>query len=216
MRQIRDVALSPDGSEVAFTALGRLYVMAADGGTPREIGAEVGTALFHPAWSPDGETIAAVSWVEPDGGHLHTVTVDNGRASRISDVPRYLQSPAWSPGGDRIVVLQAPVTGRLSGQGGDPTDIAWYPAGGGGATVVAEALGRSQPHFRTDDPDRIYLHSFGSGLCRSAGTGPTRERTSRSPGSPRTGVAPLRARRQSGWRLRVTRPWPGSATTSTW
>ena len=66
VRQIRDVALSPDGSEVAFTALGRLYVMEADGGTPREVGADVEAALFNPVWSPDGETLAAVSWQEPD------------------------------------------------------------------------------------------------------------------------------------------------------
>ena len=71
VRQIRDVVLSPDGSEVAFTALGRLYVMEADGGTPREAGAGVEAALFQPAWSPDGETLAAVSWQEPDGGHLY-------------------------------------------------------------------------------------------------------------------------------------------------
>ena len=164
VRQIRDVVLSPDGSEVAFTALGRLYVMEADGGTPREVGAEVEAALFQPAWSPDGETLAAVSWQEPDGGHLFAIDSDNGRARQLSDAPRYLQSPAWSPDGERIVVLQAPVSGRVSAQGGSPTDIAWYPAGGGSATVVAEALGRSQPHFRNDEPGRIYLHSFGSGL----------------------------------------------------
>ena len=164
VRQIRDVVLSPDGSEVAFTALGRLYVMEADGGTPREVGAEVEAALFQPAWSPDGETLAAVSWQEPDGGHLFAIDRDNGRARQLSDAPRYLQSPAWSPDGERIVVLQAPVSGRLSAQGGSPTDIAWYPAGGGSATVVAESLGRSQPHFRTDEPGRIYLHLFGSGL----------------------------------------------------
>ena len=164
VRQIRDVVLSPDGSEVAFTALGRLYVMEADGGTPREVGGDVEAALFNPAWSPDGEMLAAVSWREPDGGHLYTIDPDDGRARQVSDVPRYLQSPAWSPGGERIVVLQAPVSGRVSGEGGSPTDIVWYPAGGGGATVVAEALGRSQPHFRSDEADRIYLHSFASGL----------------------------------------------------
>ena len=164
VRQIRDVVLSPDGSEVAFTALGRLYVMEADGGTPREAGAGVEAALFQPAWSPDGEKLAAVSWQEPDGGHLFAIDRDNGRARQLSDAPRYLQSPAWSPDGERIVVLQAPVSGRVSAQGGSPTDIAWYPAGGGSATVVAESLGRSQPHFRTDEPGRIYLHSFGSGL----------------------------------------------------
>ena len=51
-RQIRDVALSPDGGELAFTALGKLYVMDADGGEPRRIGAEVDGALYHPRGRP--------------------------------------------------------------------------------------------------------------------------------------------------------------------
>ena len=163
-RQIRDVALSPDGSEVAFTALGRLYVMAAEGGTPREIGAEVEAALFNPAWSPDGEMLAAVSWREPDGGHLYAIDPDDGGARRVSDAPRFLRSPAWSVDGERIVVVQGSVRGRVGGEGGSPADLAWYPSGGGGATVVAEALGRSGPHFRTGEPERIYLHAGGRGL----------------------------------------------------
>ena len=163
-RQIRDVALSPDGSEVAFTALGRLYVMAAEGGTPREIGAEVGAALFNPAWSPDGEMLAAVSWREPDGGHLYAIAPDDGGARRVSDAPRFLRSPAWSVDGERIVVVQGSVRGRVAGEGGSPADLAWYPSGGGGATVIAEALGRSMPHFRTGEPERIYLHAGGRGL----------------------------------------------------
>ena len=167
-RQIRDVALSPDGSEIAFTALGQLYVMEADGGVPRRIGAEVDGALVHPAWSPDGETIAAVSWREPDGGHLWAIPSNGDDARRVSDAARYLQSPAWSPDGDRIVALQRPVRARLQGAGGGgQADIVWYGADDGTpgtATIVAESVGRSQPHFRTDQPDRIYLHAGGRGL----------------------------------------------------
>ena len=167
-RQIRDVALSPDGRQIAFTALGQLYVMEADGGVPRRIGAEADGALFHPAWSPDGETLAAVSWREPDGGQLWAIPSNGDDAERVSQAPHYMQSPAWSPDGDRIVVLQAPVRSRLSGAGGGgQPDIVWYGADGGGsgaAIVVAEALGRSQPHFRTDQADRIYLHAGARGL----------------------------------------------------
>ena len=167
-RQIREVALSPDGGTVAFTALGQLYVMEADGGVPRRIGAEVDGAVFHPAWSPDGETLAAVSWREPDGGHLWEIPANGDGARRVSDAARYLQSPAWSPDGDRIVALQRPVRARLQGAGGGgQADIVWYGAGGGApgaATIVAEALGRSQPHFRTDQPDRIYLQAGARGL----------------------------------------------------
>ncbi len=167
-RQIREVALSPDGGTVAFTALGQLYVMEAGGGVPRRIGAEVDGAVFHPAWSPDGETLAAVSWREPDGGHLWEIPANGDGARRVSDAARYLQSPAWSPDGDRIVALQRPVRARLQGAGGGgQADIVWYGAGSGApaaATIVAEALGRSQPHFRTDQPDRIYLHAGTRGL----------------------------------------------------
>ncbi len=166
VRQIRDVALSPDGSEIAFTALGRLYVMEAEGGEPRRLGEEIDGALHHAAWSPDGETVAAVSWREPDGGHLWAVPRDGDEARQLSRAPHYLQSPAWSPGGDRIVVLRAPVRSRLTGAGGgSQTDIVWYGSSTAGApTVVAEALGRSQPHFRGDQPDRIYLHTGPRGL----------------------------------------------------
>ena len=165
VRQIRDVALSPDGSEIAFTVLGKLYVKEADGGEPRRIGAEVDGALSHPAWSPDGETIAAVSWREPEGGHLWTIPRDGDAARRMSNAPHYLQSPAWSPGGDRVVVLQAPVRARLTGAGGgSQTDIVWYGSDGGAPTVIAEALGRSQPHFRADQADRVYLHAGARGL----------------------------------------------------
>ncbi len=166
VRQIRDVALSPDGGEVAFTALGDLYVMDADGGEPRRVGAGIEGALSHPAWSPDGETLAAVSWLEPGGGRLWAVSADDGDARQLSQASRYLQSPAWSPDGDRIVVLQSPVRSRLPGAGGgSQTDIVWYGSAAAGApTVVAEALGRSRPHFRTDQSDRIYLHAGARGL----------------------------------------------------
>ena len=167
VRQIRDVALSPDRSRVAFTALGRLYVMEADGGPPRRIGDDIEAALFGPSWSPDGETLAAVSWQEPDGGHLWAISSNDGAARQVSDVPRFVRAPAWSPDGERIVVLQAPVRAWLTGGAGSQTDIAWYDASAGAAraaTVVAEALSRSQPHFRTDQPDRIYLHAGSRGL----------------------------------------------------
>ncbi len=167
-RQIRGVALSPDGSEIAFTALGALYVMDADGGEPRLIGAEVDGALFHPAWSPDGSMLAAVSWREPDGGHLWAIPSSGGDPQRLSQAPHYMQTPTWSPGGDRIVVLQSPVRARLQGAGGGSRpDIAWYASDSGGpgaATVVAESLGRSQPHFRADQDDRLYLHAGARGL----------------------------------------------------
>ncbi len=164
VRQVRDVQLSPDSQRVAFTALGNLYVMAAGGGTPRRLAAEIESDLFHPRWSPDGSALAVVSWIEPEGGFLWSIPVGGGAPVRLSSEPRFLRTPVWSPSGQRIVVLQAPVRARLGGGTGSQTDLVWYPAQGGEATVIAAAAGRSAPHFRTSDPDRIYLHAGSRGL----------------------------------------------------
>ena len=49
--QVRDIAPSPDGSKLAFSSLGRVYVMDLPNGQPKRVSkAEVGE--FGPAWSP--------------------------------------------------------------------------------------------------------------------------------------------------------------------
>lgn len=173
-RQIRDPALSPDGERVAMTVLGQLWVAEADGGDPRRLADDVPGLLSEPAWSPDGRRIAVTSWDEPDGGHLWSVDAGSGDARRVSTDARFVHSAAWSPDGARIVALQAPVAARLHGGAGSRTDIVWYPAAGGDATVVAAAEGRDAPHFRADEPERIYLFGGSDGLVsvRWDGTDP--------------------------------------------
>ena len=163
-RQIRDVVVSPSGDRVAFTALGDLYVMDAQDGDPTRLGADIASGLLHPAWSPDGTSLAVVSWAEPAGGHLWVVSAEDGNARQVSEAARYFRSPAWSADGERIVLLDAPVRARVGGGVGSQTDIVWYPASGGAGTRVAHADGRSGPHVRPVEPDRIYLHSFSRGL----------------------------------------------------
>ena len=163
VRQIRDPVLSPTRNEVAFVALGRLYRLDLDGGEPVRLAEDVNGALHQPVWAPDGSAVAVVSWTEPEGGYLWRVG-RNGDALQLSTTPRFLQTPAWSPDGRRIVVQQAPVRARLQGGAGTESELVWYPAGGGDATLVAPSLGRGDPHFRADDSDRIYLHSRSDGL----------------------------------------------------
>lgn len=162
--QIRDPAPSPDGASVAFTALGRLYVLAAGGDEAREIGSDVGVPLHQPAWSPNGRTVAAVSWTEPEGGHLWSIPADGGRSTRLSPAARFLRQPAWSNAGDRVVVLQGAVRDRLMGSTRDDTELVWYPVAAGTPTRIAQAEGRTLPHFRAGDAERVYLSHGTRGL----------------------------------------------------
>lgn len=167
VRQIRNAVASPDGERLAFAALDRIWVSAADGSNARRV--TEGSASEHsPTWSPDGRWIAYTTW-DREGGHVWKVRANGRDAQRLSASPGLYAQPAWSPDGKRVVVLRGSArefrraSNPFSGRSGID-DIAWLPAGGGDAHRIASASGRIAPHFRPDQPDRIYLHSSGDGL----------------------------------------------------
>ncbi|MDZ7778452.1 MAG: amidohydrolase family protein [Gemmatimonadota bacterium] len=158
-RQIRDAVPSPDGTRLAFTALDRLYVANVDGTSPRRV-AEMPDAQQHmPAWSPDGGSLAFVTW-EGEAGHVYRVSADGGTPERLSELPAFYSQPAWSPDGERIVVLRGDARAFLEhpsqGAGSSADELVWLPAAGGQATVVMPLGDRSRPHF-TEDGERIHL-----------------------------------------------------------
>jgi len=168
VRQIRDAVPSPDGKQLAFIALDKLYVMDWPSGTPRRV-STLNAIEAEPAWSPDGRSLAWTTWTE-QGGRLYR-TVTTGKSTRVVPVSAgngVIRQPVWSPNGARIVALQTSSQGRRDQTGVTaPTSIVWYPAmsttaDGANATVIARSAGRSKPHFSVDS-SRIYLSS-GNGL----------------------------------------------------
>ncbi len=167
--QIRDGVPSPDGSQLAFIALDRLYLMDLPAGTHRRVtNQEVGE--FHPAWSPDGGTLAYVTWNDAVG-HIMTVPASGGRPRQLTQVSAFYQQPAWSPDGSRIVAIRSDA--RNLHESIDPfvfdgldAEFVWVPARGGAVTAIGPTGGRSKPHF-TQDPDRIYSYGI-----TPAGNGP--------------------------------------------
>ncbi len=165
VRQIRDAVPSPDGRQLAFVALDRLYVMDWPNGTPRRV-TSMDVIEAEPAWSPDGRALAWVTWGD-DGGRLYRSTITPGRATAPTLLSRgagTLRQPAWSPNGARLVVTRTAAQGRRDQTGVTaPTELVWYPSSVSGTdgaphTVIARAAGRSKPHFARDT-SRIYLSS---------------------------------------------------------
>jgi Tol biopolymer transport system component len=162
-RLIQAPVLSPDGKRLAFSSLTRLYAMAVPGGAPARLTG--GDAReYQPAWSPDGQWLAYVTW-SSEGGHVVKLRADGkGAPQQLTRVPAYYRDPVWTPDGTRLVALRAARQARVHMQsefgGGGPRgmDLVWIPATGGDATLVVPARGGGRPHFAAEK-ERIYVYS---------------------------------------------------------
>ncbi len=163
--QIRDPKRSPDGSKLAFTVLNRLYVMDYPNGTPKRVtGANHTEAM--PAWSPDGQQLAYVTW-EGEGGYLYRVSANGGTPTRLTTQPGVYSDPAWDGKTNRIVFLYGSAQAYQDAIGpqafGSIANLGWVSANGGAVTRIDEGKGRRLPHF-VEGNDRIYLFSGDKGL----------------------------------------------------
>ena len=98
---VRDVAASPDGSEVAFSTLHEIWVMDADGSHAHAIVTSP-SLVGHPSWSPDGSRLA-FSDHRTGNGDLYLVDADGTDPVRLTSNPDTAEElPSWSPDGTRI------------------------------------------------------------------------------------------------------------------
>lgn len=104
VHNLRGTTLRPDGKQLAFSALRRLYVADQPGGKPRVLAPQA-AGQFQPAYSPDGKWIAYVSWDETAGGHLWRMPTMGGVPERLTRQAGYYQTPTWSPDGKRIAFV---------------------------------------------------------------------------------------------------------------
>jgi Tol biopolymer transport system component len=171
VHQIRDVAPSPDNKRLAFVALDRLWIMDLPSGTPKRLVPSENVGEFQPAWSPDGQYVAYVTWNDLDGGSVSRVRSDgSGQPQRLSTKPAYYEKPAYSPDGSRIVVGRGPRNMRkdLEELERPPAaavgvELVWLPGAGGAETLIAPISNFGRPHFVNTDSTRVYF-SEGSTL----------------------------------------------------
>ncbi|HEU5451637.1 MAG TPA: hypothetical protein VFU76_06615, partial [Terriglobales bacterium] len=109
-RLIRWPALSPDGKRVAFSALNKLWIMDLPDGKPHRV-TQSSEGEFMPAWSPDGKSIAYVTW-SAAGGNIQRVSAEGGEPQTLTRRSAYYSEPAFSPDGRKIVFI----TGRRDEQ----------------------------------------------------------------------------------------------------
>ncbi len=164
--QIRDAVPSPDGKQLAFTVLNRLYVMDYPKGSPRRVTSNNFTEAM-PAWSPDGQQIVFVTWDEKEGGHLHKAAIGaTNTVTKLSSEAAFYAQQAWSYN-NRIAFFKTPK--RIFKDAEDPfysgseAELMWISPSGGAMNRIDMAGNRGNIHF-TKDTTRVYLNGPGGAL----------------------------------------------------
>jgi Tol biopolymer transport system component len=79
--------------------------MDASGGQARPL-ADQQAGQFQPVFSPDGRTLAWVTWNDTVGGHIWRMPVSGRTPQRVTRHAGFYIHPAWSPDGTRLAYIR--------------------------------------------------------------------------------------------------------------
>ena len=177
VHQMRWTNQSPDGKEIVFSAVGKIWAMNLPDGKPHRLTSSP-LREYSPAFSPDGKWVAYLTWSDTDGGELWKVSTSGGPPAKLTGVAGYYSSPQWSPDAKKLIFIQGSKRGFLSGDAADIHEIRWMSADGGPTHLVVALTGDGyqQPTFNGDGTRVFYMEDvppptegpgFASRLLRS-------------------------------------------------
>jgi Tol biopolymer transport system component len=134
--------ISPDGGQVAFAAVGDIYVMKV-GGAPMNITKDAALDT-DPAWSPDGTTLVYSS--DKDSEHLQLWIRDmrTGQSRRVTNLTTQPQGATFSPDGSKIAFFNVDGMWRVA-------EMSILDVASGRVTKIHDEL--PQPGTPTWSPD---------------------------------------------------------------
>ena len=148
VRMLRDAVVSPDGTLVVYSALGKLYARPLPTGEPKRL--TTGDDLeSDPSFAADGRSIVYASWRDADRGRIKVVAVSGGAGRAIVTTPGHYTDPSFSPDGRQIVyraIAGDDVRGPTDGERPASTSLA--PTGAATPRLVREDGSRAavRPH----------------------------------------------------------------------
>ncbi len=166
-----------DGSRLAFTAAGRVWVMDLPDGRPRRLTSDSDPHFeYAPSWSPDGRWIAYTTVDETGGGHVMRIPAGGGTPRQVTQEHGEYSHTAWSPDGSQILATRGSgATQRHRTMAHNPWyDIVLFPADGGAGDRIVRIEGptlstRTQfarPSFGPGD--RVYYPKMGTSRADSS------------------------------------------------
>lgn len=98
---------SPDGTRIAYTDQGTIWVVSVNGGLPEKV-VDYRTGLANPHWMPNNQQIL-VTYDKGEYTNIILIAPDNGWARELSPLTGRDFSPEASPDGSRVVFVHRPL-----------------------------------------------------------------------------------------------------------
>ena len=116
-KRIGEVALSPDGTQIAYVVKGELSVVPTAGEPSRSIPVEGKLAVRDAAWSPDGKSLVFIADLpgELPAAQVWTASADGSAPVKHAEVKGYVESPRFSPDGSKLSILFIEGIPRMAG-----------------------------------------------------------------------------------------------------
>jgi Tol biopolymer transport system component/imidazolonepropionase-like amidohydrolase len=140
-------ALSPDGSKIAFVALGDVWLLPTKGGSPENLTKDSAMDA-DVAWSPDGGSLVYTS--DKGGGlpQLWIRDLKTGKDRQLTNIETQPLGAAWSPDGTRVAFIDVDGMWGVAG-------VCFVDVATGKVTRLQGSLG--QPGSPTWSADGRYL-----------------------------------------------------------
>jgi Tol biopolymer transport system component len=162
-RLIQTPEQSPNGQQLAFSALGHVYVMPLESHSKPHRLTSSERPEFHPSWSPDGHSIAFITWTENDAGAVWVTPLAGGAPRQLSHTPAaYYTRPVFTPDGHSILAVRSSNRGRLNasmefGQVRE-AQLVELPLSGGPERVIYAGQFGGKAHFGPSK-DVVYVET---------------------------------------------------------
>ena len=160
-KRIAEVALSPDGSQVAYIVDDKITVTPAGGGSSHAIAVEGNLALRDVAWSADSKRVAFIADLPGDvpAAQVWTSAADGSSPAKHAELKGYVQAPHFSPDGSKLALLFIEGIPRIAGPLQPMTPLAGVIAQETFEQRIA-TIDLSSDHLTQITPADMYVYEY--------------------------------------------------------
>ena len=152
---------SPDGSRVAFQAVGYLWLKDVASGETERLTDQSEHFEFYPRFSPDGSSLVYTTWDDQDLGSVRVRSLTDGSERVITPERGHYVEPRFSPDGKKVVYRKFAGGFLLSSMWSMEPGIYVVDLEGGEPERIQD--GGVSPQL-SPDGERLYYVGFGDGL----------------------------------------------------